>query len=148
MQLRLRLSAQFLDQELVLDPNYELLTLIRPTPVIDTPNPISLPAPEDPALLFFVGYNLRCEPLLIPSDVAIWCKVRLVLQVVRNAQTEFANNRGPIAATIVDARLFEVCRWCLAGARIVDAIVVGPFQVSVVVVSCKGVICQILIGVA
>ena len=90
-------------KEFVLDLNYELLTLIRPTPVIDTPNPISLPAPEDPALLFLVGYDLRREPFLIPSDIAVWCKVRLVLQVVRNTETEFAYNRGPIAAPIVDA---------------------------------------------
>lgn len=148
LQPRLCLSAQLLHQELVLDLNHELLTLIRPTPVIDTPNPISFPAPEDPAFLFFVCYDLRCEPLLIPSDVAIWCKVWLVLQVVRNAQTEFPHNRGPITATIVNARLFEICCWCLAGARIIDAIVVGPFQISVVVVSCKSVICQILTGVA
>lgn len=122
--------------------------MIRPTPVIDTPNPISLPTPEDPALLFFVGYDLRCKPFLIPSDVAVWCKGRLELQVVRNAQTEFAHNHGPVAAAIVDARLFEICCWCLAGASIVDAIVVGPFQISVIVVRCKGVIYEIFIGVA
>ena len=149
LQPRLRLSAQLLiNQELVLDLNYELLTLVGPTPVIDTPNPISLPAPEDPALLFFVGYDLRCKPFLIPSDVAVWRKGRLELQVVRDTQTEFAHNHGPLTTTIVNARLFEICCWCLAGGRIVDAIVVGPFQISVIVVRCKGVICQILMGVA
>ena len=139
---------QLLDLELALDLNHELLTMIRPTPVIDTPNPISLPIPEDPALLFFVGYDLRCEPFLIPSDIAVWRKVRLVLQVVRGAQNEFAHNRWPIAATIVDARLFEICCWCLAGVRIIDAIIVRLFQIAMVIVSCKGVICQILIGIA
>lgn len=64
-----------------------------------------------------------------------------VLQIVGDAQAELAHYGGPVATAIVDARLLEICCWGLPGSGAVNAVVVGVFEVAVVVVGRKPVIC-------
>ncbi len=59
---------------------------------------------------------------------------RIPLQVVGDAEAELANDEGPVAAAVVVAGFFEVSGGGFAGAGVVDAVVVGVFEVAVVVV--------------
>ena len=63
--------------------------------------------------------------------------LRVPLQVIRDAQAKFADDQGPIAAAVVDAGLAEVGSGGFAGSGIVDAVVVGVFEVAVIVVGCE-----------
>ena len=78
----------------------------------------------------------RCEISIIP------------LKIIRDAKTELADDSRPIAAAVVMAREFEVGGGRAAGAGIVDAVVVGPFEVAVVVVGGEEVVGEVLVGVA
>ena len=69
-------------------------------------------------------------------------------EIVRNAEAEFADDRGRIAAAVVVAGFVEVGEGGLAGAGVVDAVVVGVFEVAVVVVGGVGVVGEVLTGVA
>lgn len=126
------------------------LTLIGPPPIILPPDPISLPTPKDPTILLLIRKNLRREPLLVPADMTIRrCEIGIVpFEIIGDAEAKFANDRRPIAAAIVVAGFFEVGGWGLAGAGVVDAIVVGPFEVAVVVVGGEDVVGEVLVRVA
>lgn len=68
--------------------------------------------------------------------VARWSKSGIsVLQIVRYAQAELADYGRPVATAVIDARLLEIGCWGLAGSGVIDAVIVGPFEVAVVVVS-------------
>ena len=70
------------------------------------------------------------------------------LEIIGDAEAEFADDSGVIAAAVVVAGEFEVGGWGLAGAGVVDAIVVGPFEVAVVVVGGEDVVGEVLVGIA
>ena len=126
------------------------LTLVRPPPVVPAPDRIRLPAPKYPTILLLISANLRREPLSIPVDVAVRrCEVGIVpFELVRDAEAELADDGGPVAAAVVAAGLLEVGGGGLAGAGVVDAVVVGPFEVPVVVVGGEDVVGQVLVRVA
>ncbi len=127
----------------------EKLTFIRPPPIIPPPNPIRLPAPKQPPILLLIRLNLRREPLLIPRDVGIRVEVGIVpLEVVRDGEAELADDGGPVAAAVVVAGFLEVGGGRLAGAGVVDAVVVGIFEVAVVVVGGEDVVGEVLVRVA
>ena len=69
-------------------------------------------------------------------------------EVICNAEAEFADDRGRIAATVVVAGFVEIGEGGLTGAGVVDAVVVGVFKVAVVVVGGVGVVGEVLAGVA
>lgn len=122
--------------------NKKNLTLIIPPRI---PQPRRLPRPEDPPLLPLVGAHLRVEPALVeaqiptlPATTATFTvataaatgnrpELRIPLMCVRDAETPLADDRGPVAASIVPAAGGQVAR-----LRDVDGWV--PFQVAVVVV--------------
>ena len=81
------------------------LTLIRPPPVIPSPNPIRLPTPEEPPILLLIRKDLRREPLLIPRDVVIrWRESGIIpFEVVGDAEAELADDGGPVASAVVVA---------------------------------------------
>lgn len=126
------------------------LTLIRPPPVVLPPDPIRLPTPEEPPILLFIRNDLRREPLPIPRDVVVrWGETGIVpFEVVGDAEAELADDGGPVAAAVVVAGEFEVGGRGLAGAGVVDAVVVGPFQVAVVIVGGEEVVGEVLMWVA
>lgn len=97
---------------------------------------IRLPTPKHPPILPLIRLDLRCEPLPIPRDVVIRrCEVGVLpLEVVRDAEAELADDGGPVAAAVIVTGEFQVGGWRVAGAGVVDAVVVGPFDVAVVVV--------------
>ena len=66
-------------------------------------------------------------------------------EVIRDAETEFADDGGPVAAAVVVAGEMEVGG---RGAGVVDAVVVGPFEVAVVVVGGEVIVAEVLVGVA
>ncbi len=70
------------------------------------------------------------------------------LEVVRDGEAELADDGGPIAAAVVVAGLLEVGGGGLAGAGVVDAVVIGPFKVAVVVVGGEEVVGEVLVRVA
>ena len=70
------------------------------------------------------------------------------LKVIRDGEAEFADNGRPVAAAVVVAGFLEVGGGGLAGAGVVDAVVVGPFQVAVVVVGGEEVVGEVLVRVA
>lgn len=70
------------------------------------------------------------------------------LQIIRDAEGELAYESGGIAADVVDAGLFEVGGGGLAGAGVVDAVVVGVFEVAVFVVGGGGGVGEVLARVA
>lgn len=118
-------------------------TLIRPPPIIPPSNVIGLPTPKDPATLLLIRLDLCRKPFSIPIHVITrWGKRGTgVLQIVGDAQAELAHYGGPVAAAIVDARLLEICCWRLPASGLVEAIVVGIFEVAVVVVGRKPIVC-------
>lgn len=124
--------------------------MIRPPPVILPPDPIRLPTPEEPPILLFIRNDLRREPLPIPRDVVVrWGETGIIpFEVVGDAEAELADDGGPVAAAVVVAGEFEVGGWGLAGAGVVDAVVVGPFQVAVVIVGGEKVVGEVLMRVA
>ena len=67
------------------------------------------------------------------------------LELIRDAEAELADDGGPVAAAVVVAGEVEVGG---RGARVVDAVVVGPFEVAVVVVGGEGVVGEVLVRVA
>ena len=69
-------------------------------------------------------------------------------EIVRDAEAEFADNRRPVAAAVVVAGEFEVSGGGTAGAGVVDAVVVGPFDVAVVVVGGEVVVGEVLVWIA
>ena len=76
-------------------------------------------------------------------------EIRIVpFEIIRDAEGEFADDGRPIAATVVVAGEFEVGGRGLAGAGVVDAVVIGPFEVAVVVVGGEDVVGEVLVGVA
>lgn len=136
---------------LLANPELEgLPTLVRPPPIIPPPDPVRLPAPEQPPILLLVRNDLRCEPLLIPGDMAVRRGESRVVpfEIICNAEAEFADDRGRIAAAVVVAGFVEIGKGGLAGAGVVDAVVVGVFEVTVVVVGGEIVVGQVLAGVA
>ena len=83
--------------------------------------------------------------------MTIWGReTRLIvpLEIIGDAEAEFADDSGVIATAVVVAGEFEVGGWGLAGAGVVDAVVVGPFEVAVVVVGGEDVVGEVLVGIA
>ena len=74
--------------------------------------------------------------------------LRVPFEVVRNTKTEFADDKGPVAAAIIVAGFLQVGGRGIAGSRRVDAVVVGVFEVAVVVVGGIGEVREVLIRVA
>ena len=70
------------------------------------------------------------------------------LKIIRDAKAELADDGRPIAAAVVVAGEFEVGGGGAAGAGVIDAVVVGPFEVAVVVVGGEEVVGEVLVGVA
>ena len=70
------------------------------------------------------------------------------LEIIRDGEAEFTDNGRPVAAAVVVAGFLEVGGGRLAGAGVVDAVVVGPFEVAVVVVGGEEVVGEILVRVA
>lgn len=70
------------------------------------------------------------------------------LEVVRDAEAELADDGGAVAAAVVVAGECEVGGWGVAGGGGVDAVVVGPFDVAVVVVGGEVVVREVLVGIA
>ena len=131
-------------------PEFGELTLIRPSPIILPPDPIGFPAPKEPTILLLIRTDLCREPLAIPCDVVTRRgEIGIVpFEFIGDAEAEFADDGGPVAAAVVVAGEFEVGGGRLAGAGVVDAIVVGPFEVTVIVVGGEEVVSEILVGVA
>ena len=69
-------------------------------------------------------------------------------EIVRDAEAELADDRRPVAAAVVVAGEFEVGGRGAAGAWVVDAVVVGPFDVAVVVVGGEVVVGEVLVWIA
>ena len=124
--------------------------MIRPPPIILTPYIIRLPTPKEPTILLLVRLDLRREPLPIPRDVTIRRgEVGIVpFEIVRDAEAEFADDGGDVAAAVVVTGEFEVGGGGVAGAGIVDAVVVGILDVAVVVVGGEIVVREVLMWVA
>ena len=81
--------------------------------------------------------------------VTRWGETGIVpFEVVGDAEAELADDGGPVAAAVVVAGEFEVGGWGLAGAGVVDAVVVGPLEVAVVVVGGEKVVGEVLMWVA
>lgn len=135
---------------LIPQPKRKGHTLIRPPPIIPPLNPIRLPAPKHPSGLFLIRDNLRREPPLVPIDMAVRRREGRVvpLQVVRDAEAELADDGREVAAAVVDAGLLEVCGGGPSSAGLVDAAVVGVFEVAVVVVGGEPVVGEVLVRVA
>ena len=74
--------------------------------------------------------------------------VIIPFEIIRDAKAELADDGGPIAAAVVVAGEMEVSGRGAAGAGIIDAVVVGPFEVAVVVVGGEVVVFEVLVGVA
>lgn len=129
---------------------FEQRTSIRPTPIIPAGDGIRLPAPKDPPALHLIRLDLRCEPGSVPRDVVVRRGEVGVgpLEVVRDAEAEFADEGGPVTAAVVVAGEFEVGGGGVAGGGVVDAVFVGPFDVAVVVVGGEVVVGEVLVGVA
>ena len=70
------------------------------------------------------------------------------LQIVRDADAELADDGRPVAAAVVVAGECEVGGGGVAGAGGVDAVVIGPFDVAVVVVGGEDVVGEVLVWVA
>lgn len=132
------------------DSRLDELTLIRPPPIIPPADPIRLPAPKEPTILPLIRFNLRREPLPIPADMIIRRReTRIVpFEIIGDAEAEFADDGGPVAAAVIVAGFSEVGGGGLAGAGVVDAVVVGPFEVAVVVVGGEEVVGEVLVRVA
>ena len=77
-------------------------------------------------------------------------KIRIVVpfKIIQDAKAELADDRRPVAAAVVVAGEFEVSGRGATGAGVIDAVVVGPFDVAVVVVGGEVVVGEILVGVA
>lgn len=129
---------------------FEQRTSIRPTPIIPAGDGIRLPAPKQPAVLPLIRLDLGREPVSVPRDVVVRRGEGGVgpLEVVRDAEAEFADEGGPVTATVVVAGEFEVGGRGVAGGGVVDAVFVGPFDVAVVVVGGEVVVGEVLVGVA
>ena len=69
-------------------------------------------------------------------------------EIVCDAEAEFADDGGRVAAAVVVAGEIEVGGGGIAGAGIVDAVVVGVFDVAVVVVGGEIVVREVLMWVA
>ena len=69
-------------------------------------------------------------------------------EVVGDAEAELADDGGAVAAAVVVAGECEVGGWGVAGGGIVDAVVVGPFDVAVVIVGGEVVVSEVLVGIA
>ena len=123
------------------------LTLIRPPPIILPPNFIRLPAPKEPAILLLIRLDLRREPPPIPLDMIVRRReIGIVpFEVIRDAEAELADDGGPIAAAVVVAGEMKVGG---RGAGVVDAVIVGPFDVAVIVVGGEVVVGEVLVRVA
>ena len=84
------------------DENSTQLTLIRP-PIIAQIRP---PAPKQPPRLLLIRNDLRREPLRIPRDVRLRRReprAVVELHVVRDAEAEFPDDGGRVAAAVVVA---------------------------------------------
>ena len=117
--------------------------MIRPSPIIIPANPISLPAPKEPAVLLLIRDNLCCEPLLIPRDLAInGGKIRIIqFHSIVDTEAEFADDGRPIAAAVVVAGCVEI-----GPGRQADVGV--KFEVAVVIVGGEDVVGEVFFGVA
>ena len=81
--------------------------------------------------------------------VVRWGETGIVpFEFVGDAEAELTDDGGPVAAAVVVAGEFEVGGRGLAGAGVVDAVVVGPFQVAVVIVGGEKVVGEVLMWVA
>ena len=123
------------------------LTLIRP-PIIPQIRP---PAPKQPTSLLLIRDDLRREPLRIPRDVLIRGRkprAGVELDVVGDAEAEFADYGGRVAAAVVVAGEIEVGGGSLVGAWDVDVAFVSVFEVAVVVVGGEGCVGEVLLGFA
>ena len=73
---------------------------------------------------------------------------RVPLQVVGDAEAEFADDEGPVPAAVVVAGFLKVGGGGFASASVVDAVVVRVFEVTMVVVGGVVEIREVLFGVA
>ena len=77
------------------------------------------------------------------------CEIRIApFEIIRDAEAELADDGRPIAAAVVVAGKMEISGGRAAGAGVVNAVVVGPFEVAVVVVGGEVVVGEVLVGVA
>ena len=70
------------------------------------------------------------------------------LDVVCDAEAEFADDGGCVAAAVVVAGEIEVGGWSLVGAWDVDVAFVCVFEVAVVVVGGEDCVGEVLLGLA
>ena len=59
-------------------------------------------------------------------------------EIISDAEAEFADDSGRIAAAVVVAGEVEVGGWGVASPRVINAVVVGVFDVAMVVVGGEG----------
>ena len=120
------------------------LTLIRP-PIVPQ---IAPPAPKQPTLLLLIRDNLRRKPPAVPPNMLTRRReprARIELDIIRNAEAEFAHYRGCVAAAVVVAGEVEVGGRGLVGAGDVDVGVVCVLEVAVVVVGGEGGVGEVLL---
>ncbi len=60
--------------------------------------------------------------------------LRVPFEIGRDTKAEFADDKGPVAAAIIVAGFLQVGGGGIAGSRRIDAVVVGVFEVAVVVI--------------
>ena len=69
-------------------------------------------------------------------------------KIIRDAKAELADDSRRIAAAVIVAGEFEIGGGGATGAVVVDAVVVRPFDVAVVVVGGKDVVGKVLVWVS
>lgn len=75
-------------------------------------------------------------------------EIGIPCEIVRDAQTEFADDGGRVAAAVIVAGYCKVGGGGLPGAGVVEAVFVGPFEVAVVVVSGEDMVREVFVWVA